>query len=80
MAARAGGSSDLTPHPRVEHARPRDADAFMRDTVWSILLTQTPIAVACLVVAWEMRGIRQALERIAGLLRELKDRDERKDG
>ncbi|MFI5301277.1 MAG: hypothetical protein ACHREM_24600 [Polyangiales bacterium] len=37
----------------------------MSDTVWSILLTQTPIAIACLWVAWEMRGIHRALMRIA---------------
>ena len=40
----------------------------MRDTVWSIILTQTPIAVACLWVAFELRGIRRALERAAALL------------
>jgi hypothetical protein len=40
----------------------------MRDTVWSILLTQTPIALACLWVAWEVRGIRRALERIGAAL------------
>lgn len=43
----------------------------MRDTVWSIVLTQTPIAIACLLVALEMRGIRRALERIATLLGDL---------
>lgn len=37
----------------------------MSDTVWSIILTQTPIAIACLWVAWELRGIRAALLRIA---------------
>src|SRR5512143_2507178 len=70
----------LTRRRRVEHARPGDAGDFMRDTVWSIILTQTPIAVACLVVAWEMRGIRRALERIAALLGDLERRDDGKDG
>ena len=46
----------------------------MRDTVWSILLTQTPIAVACVWVAWEMRGVRLALRDIASHLRRLADR------
>lgn len=46
----------------------------MRDTVWSILLTQTPIALACLWVAWEVRGIRRALEDIAATLKRLRDR------
>jgi hypothetical protein len=46
----------------------------MRDTVWSIVLTQTPIAIACILVAWEMRGIRRALERIGALLRDLGDK------
>lgn len=46
----------------------------MRDTVWSILLTQTPIALACLWVAWEMRGVHRALRDIAGQLRRLADR------
>lgn len=50
----------------------------MRDTVWSIVLTQTPIALACLVVALEMRGIRRALERISDLLADLKRDDGRK--
>ena len=36
----------------------------MRDTVWAILLTQTPIAIACLWVAWEMRGVRRAMVRL----------------
>jgi hypothetical protein len=36
----------------------------MRDTVWSIVLTQTPIAIACIMVAWELRGIRKALEKL----------------
>lgn len=45
----------------------------MRDTVWSILLTQTPIALACLWVAWEMRGIHRALRDIADHLRRLAD-------
>ena len=46
----------------------------MRDTVWSILLTQTPIAVACVWVAWEMRGVRRALGDIAGHLQRIADR------
>lgn len=46
----------------------------MRDTVWSIILTQTPIAVACLWVAWELRGIRQALARVAKAAAEFKDK------
>ena len=37
----------------------------MRDTVISIILTQAPIAFACLWVAWEMRAIRRSMERIA---------------
>lgn len=37
----------------------------MRDTVWSIVLTQVPIAVACFLVARELRAVRSALERIA---------------
>lgn len=37
----------------------------MRDTVVSIILTQAPIAVACLWVAWEMRAIRKSMDRIA---------------
>lgn len=48
----------------------------MRDTVWSILLTQTPIAIACLWVAWEMRGVHRALREIASLLRRLADTDD----
>lgn len=43
----------------------------MRDTVWSILLTQTPIALACLWVAWEIRGIHRALRDIADHLRRI---------
>ncbi len=39
----------------------------MRDTVWAILLTQVPIAIGCLWVAWEVRGIRRAVERLAKL-------------
>ena len=46
----------------------------MRDTVWSILLTQTPIAVACLWVAWEMRGIRTALNRVAKVAEEMREK------
>lgn len=49
----------------------------MRDTVWSILFTQTPIAVACLWVAWEMRGVHRALRDIAELLRRLSEREDR---
>ena len=37
----------------------------MRDTVWSILLPQIPIAIACLWVAIELRGIRKGIESIA---------------
>jgi hypothetical protein len=37
----------------------------MRDTVISIILTQAPIAVGCLWVAWELHKIRRALETIA---------------
>ena len=44
----------------------------MRDTVWSIILTQAPIAVACLWVAYELHRIRKAVERVA---RSLADRD-----
>lgn len=47
----------------------------MRDTVWSILLTQTPIALACLWVAWEMRGVHRALRDIARHLARLADRE-----
>ena len=47
----------------------------MRDTVWSILLTQTPIALGCLWVAWEVRGIHRALRDIAAHLRRIADRD-----
>ncbi len=36
----------------------------MRDTVWAIIFSQTPIALGCLWVAWEVRGIRKATERI----------------
>ena len=46
----------------------------MRATVWSILLTQTPIALACVWVAWEMRGVHRALRDIAGHLARLADR------
>ena len=49
----------------------------MRDTVWSILLTQTPIALACLWVAWEMRGVHRALRDIAAQLRRVADRPSR---
>jgi hypothetical protein len=49
----------------------------MRDTVWSILLTQTPIALACLWVAWEVRGIHRALRDIATQLRRVADRPSR---
>lgn len=49
----------------------------MRDTVWSILLTQTPIALACVWVAWEMRGVHRALRDIAAQLRRLAERDEK---
>jgi hypothetical protein len=44
----------------------------VRDTVWSIILTQTPIAVACLWVAWELRAIRNALERISAAAERLR--------
>ncbi|MFO0552297.1 MAG: hypothetical protein U0271_28175 [Polyangiaceae bacterium] len=37
----------------------------MRDTVWSIVLTQVPIAIACFLVARELRAVRSALDRIA---------------
>lgn len=50
----------------------------MRDTVWSILLTQTPIAIACVWVAWEMRGVHRALKDIASQLRRLADREEKR--
>lgn len=43
----------------------------MRDTVWSIVLTQVPIAIACFLVARELRGIKGALERIAALTEKL---------
>jgi hypothetical protein len=36
----------------------------MRDTVWAILISQAPIAVACFWMAWEARGIRKALIRL----------------
>jgi hypothetical protein len=49
----------------------------VRDTVWSIFLTQTPIAVACLWVAFELRGIRVAIERATSLLEQMRQ-DERK--
>jgi len=39
----------------------------------SILLTQTPIAVACPWVAREVRGIRRALERIGTALTDLRE-------
>ncbi len=45
----------------------------MRDTVWSIILTQVPIAVGCLWVAWEIHGIRRALERIGRALADLRE-------
>ena len=51
----------------------------MRDTVWSIILTQTPIALACALVWWEIRGVRKALERIAQTTRELRDEAKRPD-
>jgi hypothetical protein len=47
----------------------------MRDTVWSIILTQVPIAVACFLVARELRGIKSALEKIAALTEKLGKRD-----
>lgn len=43
----------------------------MRDTVWSIVLTQVPIAIACFLVARELRGIKRALEKIAVLTEKL---------
>ena len=43
----------------------------MRDTVWSIVLTQAPIAVACFWVAWEIRCIGSALRDIGASLRAL---------
>lgn len=43
----------------------------MRDTVWSIVLTQVPIAIACFLVARELRGIKTALEKIASLTEKL---------
>ncbi len=49
----------------------------MRDTVWMILLTQTPIALACVWVAWEMRGVHRALRDIATQIRRVADRDEK---
>lgn len=49
----------------------------MRDTVWSIVLTQVPIAVACFLVARELGGIRRALEKIAGLGEKLSERVKR---
>jgi hypothetical protein len=52
----------------------------MRDTVWSIILTQTPIAVACLWVAWEMRGCHRALRDIARSLARLSDDRKGPDG
>ena len=51
----------------------------MRDTVWVILLTQTPIALACLWVAFELRAIRRALDRIASAARDL-SRDAKGEG
>ena len=36
----------------------------MRDTVWAIIISQTPIAAACFWMAWEARGIRNALLRL----------------
>lgn len=47
----------------------------MRDTVWSIVLTQVPIAVACFLVARELGGIRKALEKIAASTEKLSKRD-----
>ncbi len=49
----------------------------MRDTVWMILLTQTPIALACVWVAWEMRGVHRALRDIATQIRRVADRNEK---
>jgi hypothetical protein len=56
----------------------------MRDTVWAIIFSQTPIALACLWVAWEVRGIRKATERITAaaeilLGREADERAARKE-
>lgn len=48
----------------------------MRDTVWSILLTQIPIAVACILVAWELRGIRKALAQLADVAKSLRQKNE----
>ena len=48
----------------------------MRDTVIAIILTQVPIAIGCIWVAYEMRGIRKALARIASRLGN-RDPDER---
>lgn len=45
----------------------------MRDTVWSIILTQTPIAIACTLVWWELRGIRKALGRVADAAGDLRN-------
>ncbi|MFO0624001.1 MAG: hypothetical protein U0325_00165 [Polyangiales bacterium] len=52
----------------------------MRDTVWSIILTQTPIAAACLWVAWEMRGCHRALRDIARSLARLSGERKGPDG
>ena len=57
--------------------RSREGVRAVRDTVWSILLTQTPIALACVWVAWEMRGVHRALKDIAAQLRRLAERDEK---
>lgn len=53
----------------------------MRDTVWAILLTQVPIAIGCVWVAWEVRGIRRAVERLAELgARQLRGRGDGASG
>lgn len=49
-------------------------DHPMRDTVWAIILTQAPIAIACIWVAVEMRGIRRSLEGAELSLRDITNR------
>jgi hypothetical protein len=48
------------------------------NTVWSIFLTQVPIAIACFLVARELRGIKAALEKIATFTEKLGNKPDQK--
>lgn len=48
------------------------------NTVTSIILTQVPIAIACFLVARELRGIKSALEKIATFTEKLGTKNDQK--